>query len=221
MRETQVSVLSLSAEMEATLHLPDSAWGLVIFAHPTGSSRHSPRNRLLAEELGKIGIATLALELLTREEAAVDQRTRHLRFDVPLLAARTAGALGWAGAHEELGGLPIGLLGVSTGAAVAIKAANQWGDLVKAIVCYSGRPDLVGSDELAQVVQPTLVVVGGDAPEIVQLNQGAFACLGSAVKRIEVVAGASHLFEEPGTFDTVIACCTGWFGRYLRALSGA
>jgi putative phosphoribosyl transferase len=188
-----------------TLTLPDDARGLVVFAHGSGSSRFSPRNQQVAEELNEYALGTLLIDLLTAEEEQVDLRTAELRFDISLLAERVVGAVDWA----EERGLPIGAFGASTGAAAALVAAAERPQLVQAIVSRGGRPDLAG-DALPRVEAPTLLIVGGNDQAVLDLNRQAMDQM-RAETRLEIVPGASHLFEEPGALDEVVRLARDWF----------
>ncbi|TMM51067.1 dienelactone hydrolase family protein [Sulfitobacter sabulilitoris] len=195
--------------LDAILRVPDDPVGLVIFAHGAGSSRFSPRNTQVAEHLGKAGMATLLLDLLTEIEAANRARV----FDIPLLSARVVDAIDWARAHPDLGDLPIGLFGSSTGAAAALVAAARRRDRVAAVVSRGGRPDLAGT-ALPLVSAPTLLIVGGADHVVIDLNKSAARAMMCA-PRVEIVPGATHLFEEPGTLEQVIALATGWFKTHF------
>jgi putative phosphoribosyl transferase len=188
-----------------TLKLPDGARGLVVFAHGSGSSRFSPRNRQVAGELNEHALGTLLIDLLTAEEEQVDLRTAELRFDISLLAERVVGAVDWA----EERGLPIGAFGASTGAAAALVAAAERPQLVQAVVSRGGRPDLAG-DALPRVEAPTLLIVGGNDQVVLDLNRQAMGRM-RAETRLEIVPGASHLFEEPGALDEVVRLARDWF----------
>jgi putative phosphoribosyl transferase len=192
-----------------TLTLPESARGLVVFAHGSGSSRFSPRNRQVAGVLHAAGIGTLLIDLLTEDEEQVDLRTRELRFDIGLLGERVVGAVDWAASRAT----PLGAFGASTGGAAALAAAAERPELVSAVVSRGGRPDLAG-DALARVRAPTLLIVGGDDPVVLDLNRQAMERLESET-RLEVVPGASHLFEEPGTLDRVSELARDWFVERL------
>ncbi|HSU96011.1 MAG TPA: alpha/beta family hydrolase, partial [Gemmatimonadaceae bacterium] len=184
-----------------------------LFAHGSGSSRFSPRNKFVADILRESGFATLLLDLLTQEEESVDVRTRELRFDLQLLAHRLVDAIDWL-AHQELTReLPIGLFGASTGAGAALMAAARRPEQVQAVVSRGGRPDLAG-DALAAVHAPTLLIVGGDDKVVIDLNRAAMAQMSSAV-RLEIVPGATHLFEERGALDAVANLARRWFTDYL------
>ena len=201
------------AQLEGDLVVPGRAAGCVLFAHGTGSSRHSPRNRFVAEALQGRGLATLLLDLLTPEEERAERRTGHLRFDIGLLAGRLAAAIDDLERGPETGHLPLGLFGASTGAAAALVAAAERPDRVAAVVSRGGRPDLAG-DALARVGAPTLLIVGGRDAPVLELNQAALEALG-APGRLEVVPGASHLFEEPGALERVAELAGEWFGDHL------
>ena len=200
--------------LEGRLSIPHAARGLVLFAHGSGSSRHSPRNQYVAAELQRSGLATLLLDLLTEDEEAVDARTAHLRFDIELLASRLVVATDWACAQDEIKDLPIGYFGASTGAAAALVAAASRPEVVHAIVSRGGRPDMA-EESLGAVIAPTLLVVGGADPEVLQLNREALELM-ECEKRLEIVHGATHLFEEPGTLEQVARSAAEWFGRHLE-----
>jgi dienelactone hydrolase len=198
--------------LEGDLHVPAGARGLVLFAHGSGSSRHSPRNRFVAERLHAARLATLLMDLLTRDEEAAEARTGHLRFDIDLLAERLAAASDWLKADDETRALPLGYFGASTGAAAALVAAADRPD-VQAVVSRGGRPDLAG-DALPRVSAATLLIVGGDDVPVIALNRQAYALIG-AEKDLVIVPGASHLFEEPGTLERVASLAADWFARQL------
>lgn len=199
--------------LEGTLTVPIGAVGLVIFAHGSGSSRFSPRNSYVAARLREFDLATLLFDLLTDDEAG-DRRNV---FDIPLLAGRMAQAVRWAASHPQAGRLPIGLFGASTGAAAALVAAAEEPELVRAVVSRGGRPDLAG-DALARVRAPTLLVVGGADFGVIELNDAALSIL-PCERRLELVPGATHLFEEPGALDVVVELAAGWFVRHLASAS--
>jgi putative phosphoribosyl transferase len=189
--------------------------GIVIFVHGSGSSRHSPRNVFVAEQLYRRNFSTLLFDLLTEEEEVLDQRSRHLRFDIPLLAQRLAEVTHWVLDYEDTGHLPIGYFGASTGAAAALKAAAGLGDLIGAIVSRGGRPDLA-EDSLPQVAAPTLLIVGGDDGTVIDLNRKAKAAMQPELVRMEIIPGASHLFEEPGTLERVAELAADFFAQHLN-----
>ena len=208
-----VDVEAGSVALPGDLTVPDGAAGLVVFAHGSGSSRLSPRNREVAEALNRAGLGTLLFDLLTEEENEIDERTRELRFDIGLLGNRLVRALDWLGRRPETRDLPIGLFGASTGAAAALIAAAERPAMVRAVVSRGGRPDLA-KDFLEQVAAPTLLIVGGLDTPVIELNQGASRHLG-ARHRLEIVPGATHLFEEPGKLEEVAALARDWFVRNL------
>jgi dienelactone hydrolase len=201
------------ATLDADLALPAGATGLVLFAHGSGSSRFSSRNRHVARRLNDAGLGTVLADLLTPDEEAVDDRTRQLRFDIELLAQRLVGAADWLAAHRPTGRRPIGLFGASTGAGAALVAAAQRPAAVRAVVSRGGRPDLA-HDALGQVRAPTLLIVGGDDEPVIGLNERALAQL-SCEKELVIVPGATHLFEEPGALDEVAGLAREWFLRHL------
>jgi putative phosphoribosyl transferase len=199
----------------AGLTLPAVAGGLVLFAHGSGSSRFSPRNRYVAGVLADAGFATLLVDLLTQGEERIDLRTRELRFDVELLAGRVLDAVRWASVDERTNGLPLALFGASTGAAAALVAAAREPQLVRAVVSRGGRPDLAGP-ALAEVRAPTLLVVGGRDEPVLGLNRAAAAELtGASAVELEVVPGATHLFEERGALERVAELARAWFAHHL------
>ncbi|CAN5763873.1 hypothetical protein BH20ACT4_BH20ACT4_06010 [soil metagenome] len=195
--------------LEGDLVLPDAAAGIIVFAHGTGSSRHSPRNRSVAEHLQQRGLATLLIDLLTAEEEHADLRGGQLRFDVELLASRLAASVDWMRRQPGLDELPLGYFGASTGAAAALIAAADRPAETAAVVSRGGRPDLAGSS-LGRVRCPTLLIVGGDDPVVLELNQRALTEL-AVEASLEVVPGATHLFEEPGALEVVADLATHWF----------
>jgi putative phosphoribosyl transferase len=197
------------AVVDGDLVVPAGATGVVAFAHGSGSGRHSPRNRHVAEVLQAGGLATLLMDLLTLEEEAVDAVTRELRFDIGLLSQRTVDTLEWLVADPATAGLAVGLFGASTGAAAALVAAALRPDLVRAVVSRGGRPDLA-AEALGRVRAPTLLVVGGEDRVVIRLNRDALAQLGCE-RELRIVPGATHLFEEPGTLDVVAALAREWF----------
>ncbi len=200
--------VTLSGDLAAA---PD-ARGIVVFAHGSESSRRSPRNRAVAEGLRQAGLATLLVDLLTPGEAAVDAQTARLRFDIPRLAERIVGATDWIA--RQLVAAPIGYLGASTGAAAALMAAAERREAIAAVVSRGGRPDLAAA-ALSRVRAPTLLIVGAADPVVLDLNREAFAAL-RVDKRLEIVAGAGHLFEEPGALERVTVLARDWFVRHMR-----
>ena len=211
--ERLVRVAAGPVTLEGNLSLPERARGIVLFAHGSGSSRHSPRNRYVARVLDEAKLATLLVDLLTPDEEAVDLRTAHLRFDIRLLAGRLVGVTDWLTQYPDTRELRIGYFGASTGAAAALVAAARRPDAVGAIVSRGGRPDLAGP-ALARVRAPTLLIVGGNDFEVVELNRRALALL-RCEKQLEIVPGATHLFEEPGALEEVARLAREWFERYL------
>ena len=201
------------ADLEGALTLPEHAPGIVLFAHGSGSSRHSPRNLYVAEVLQDAGLGTLLMDLLTQEEDAVDHFTRQFRFDIGLHSERLTGAIDWLAEGPETRALPIGLFGASTGAAAAMQAAAARPEIVNAVVSRGGRPDLAG-DALEQVRAPTLLIVGADDTPVIPLNEAARQRL-LAPTEIALVHGASHLFEEPGTLAAASGLARDWFLRHL------
>lgn len=213
--ERTVRVPAGQALLDGTLGVPHNAEGIVLFAHGSGSSRHSPRNRHVAEVLQRNGLATLLLDLLTPEEEDVDLQTRHLRFDIELLAQRLVAATDWLAHNPETQRLPIGYFGASTGGGAALVAAAQRPDLVVAVVSRGGRPDLAGP-ALPTVRAPTLLIVGGNDVPVIGMNEYAMARMRAEVQ-LEIIAGATHLFEEPGALDEVARLAVQWFVRHLAS----
>lgn len=220
--ERPVQVAIGPVTLQGALGVPDRTAGVVLFAHGSGSGRLSPRNRYVARQLREARLATLLVDLLTADEEALDVHTAEFRFDVHLLARRLAGATDWLGQEAETAGLPIGYFGASTGAAAALLAAGTGearGDSshtrIAAVVSRGGRPDLVGP-VLPAVQAPTLLIVGGNDEVVLDLNRAALEQLGSIEKKLTVVPGAGHLFEEPGALEEVARLATAWFLRHLR-----
>jgi dienelactone hydrolase len=195
--------------LTGNLSIPEAATGIVLFAHGSGSGRHSPRNLFVAEVLNDAGLATLLIDLLTEDEEIVDMRTGHLRFDIGMLAGRLVAALDWMAREDRVQHLNFGLFGASTGAGAALVAAAQRPSWVSAVVSRGGRPDLADA-ALPNVRAPTLLIVGGDDIEVIELNKQAMARL-QVPARLEIVPGAGHLFEEEGALDTVAALACDWF----------
>ncbi len=210
-----VNVSAGSVTLEGDLDIPDGAEGIVLFAHGSGSSRHSPRNQFVAQALREGGLATLLIDLLTSEEEVIDLRTRHLRFDIGLLASRVVVATNWLLQQLDTQNLNIGYFGASTGAAAALTAAAERPNAVHAIVSRGGRPDMAGPI-LPQVKAPTLLIVGGNDVPVIDLNQEALAQLHTE-KKLEIIPGAGHLFEEPGALERVAQLARQWFQRYLTS----
>jgi dienelactone hydrolase len=214
-----VQILSTGVRLEGIVSVPEQAKGFVMFVHGSGSSRHSPRNQYVAQTLQEGGLATLLFDLLTPYEEESDLQTRHLRFNVDLLAKRTAGVLEWLDLQPYTYGLKRGLFGSSTGAAAALIAAAELPDKVNAVVARGGRPDLAGR-ALPQVKAPTLLIVGGNDEVVVDLNKEALAQMSSdAEKKLTIVPGASHLFEEPGALEHAARLARDWFQKYLDRVS--
>jgi dienelactone hydrolase len=201
--------------LEGDLTVPAGARGVVLFAHGSGSSRHSPRNRSVAEALHQGGLATLLVDLLTADEERQERYARHLRFDIGLLADRLAGAADWLLREPQTRDLRVGYFGASTGGGAALVAAAERPEAVGAVVSRGGRPDLAGP-ALGRVRAPTLLIVVGDDIPVIPLNREALDRL-RCEKRLEIVPGASHLFEEPGTLERVAELARSWFARYLGA----
>lgn len=202
------------ALLEGNLCLPAGARGLVLFAHGSGSSRHSPRNRAVAEVLKRAGLATLLIDLLTSKEETIDDVTAELRFDIPMLAGRLAEIISWLASQTSTQRLRIGLFGASTGAGAALIAAAGRPQQVAAVVSRGGRPDLA-DEHLPRVQTPTLLIVGGEDAPVIRMNQQALARL-CCEKQLVIVPGATHLFEEPGALEQVAVLAREWFLRHLQ-----
>jgi dienelactone hydrolase len=199
--------------LEGNLTIPENARGVVLFAHGSGSSRFSPRNQYVAGVLQQAGFATLLIDLLTQREEVEDMHTAHLRFDIPLLSKRVVGATNWLTTNASTASLKVGYFGASTGAAAALVAAAELPLIVGAVVSRGGRPDLAGSC-LTSILTPTLLIVGGNDPQVIELNRMAYSLL-RGPKALEIVPGATHLFEEPGALEKVAQLASDWFARYL------
>jgi dienelactone hydrolase len=210
-REIQIPAADVTLNGE--LNIPRNAAGVVLFAHGSGSSRHSPRNQSVARTIRNAGLGTLLFDLLTRDEEAVDAYTRHLRFDIDLLAERLVNATSWL--KGEFDHVRAGYFGASTGAAAALVAAAQLGEIVGAVVSRGGRPDLA-ADSLPLVTAPTLLIVGSLDYPVIEMNRQAYARL-ECEKEVEIVSGATHLFEEPGTLDQVAHLAADWFQTHLHS----
>jgi putative phosphoribosyl transferase len=206
-----VRIPSGSVNLEGELHLPAGARSVVLFAHGSGSSRHSPRNQYVAQVIRQAGIGTLLFDLLTRNEEAADRHTGRLRFDIGLLARRLVDATDWLTRAEP--GLRVGYFGASTGGGAALVAAAELGGAIGAVVSRGGRPDLAG-DALPRVQSPTLLIVGGQDMPVIRMNEDAYARL-HCVKELKIVPGATHLFEEPGALEEVARLAAAWFQKYL------
>lgn len=209
----EVTIDQPGLQLAGDLSLPAQPAGLVLFAHGSGSSRFSSRNRAVARYLNDVGLATLLLDLLTADEEIIDARTAELRFDIPLLAGRLTGTVDWTDRQPALAGLPLGLFGASTGAAAALITAAERPQRVAAVVSRGGRPDLA-LPVLGRVRAPTLLIVGGHDHEVLALNRQALAAL-TAPKALEIVPGATHLFEEPGALGQVARLAGDWFLHHL------
>lgn len=205
--------ISNDVTLDGLLTLPEQAHALVLFAHGSGSSRLSPRNQFVAQVLQEAGLATLLIDLLTPREEALDRDTAQLRFDIPLLSQRVIGATYWLTASPGIARLHIGYFGASTGAAAALIAAAKLPRLVGAVVSRGGRPDLA-EEALLRVQVPTLLLVGARDPQVIEFNRRAYALL-PGEKQLELIRGATHLFEEPGTLEQVAQHAQHWFTRYL------
>ena len=203
-----------NVQLDGDLRMAPSPAGLIVFAHGSGSSRHSLRNRQIAEALAAGGFATLLLDLLTAHEESVDQFTQQFRFDIRRLGRRVVAAVDWVARDNELKQLSIGCFGASTGAAAALIGAAERPQHVAAVVSRGGRPDLAG-DALPRVVAPTLLIVGGADEAVIQLNEDAMRRMSAAVE-LRIIPGATHLFEEPGALEQVSELALDWFGRHLR-----
>ncbi len=208
-----VSIKAGSVTLEGDLGIPKGAKGIVLFAHGSGSSRHSPRNRYVAESFREGGLATLLIDLLTSEEERIDMITRQLRFDIGLLSDRLIKATDWLLGHPDTKNLSIGYFGASTGAAAALIAAAKRPEAVHAVVSRGGRPDLA-EPFLSQVKTPTLLIVGGDDFQVIDLNKKALAQLNTE-KQLDIVPGATHLFEETGALEKVAQLAYKWFRDHL------
>lgn len=209
-----VTIPAREASLAGDLTVPAGANGIVLFAHGSGSSRASPRNVWVAARLARAGLATLLFDLLTRSEEQRDIYTREHRFDIALLSRRLVEATDWIDTQPELRALPIGYFGASTGAAAAVVAAAERKDRVGAVVSRGGRPDLAGADILARVSAPTLLIVGGNDDVVIDLNQRALTAM-TCEKRLDIVPGATHLFEEPGALEQVATLAAEWLVEFL------
>jgi dienelactone hydrolase len=201
--------------LDGKLRIPQSPEGIIIFVHGSGSGRHSPRNQFVAEKLNEDGLATLLLDLLTTDEEELDNQTRKLRFDIGLLSKRLISTINWITNNHDTRNLGVGLFGASTGAAAALVAAAELPNTVCAIVSRGGRPDLAGKDVLKSVQAPTLFLVGGNDPQVVDLNENALKDMTTEKKKITLIPGATHLFEEPGKLEQVARIASGWFRCYF------
>lgn len=210
----ETSIVLKGVTLGANLGIPSGAPGFVIFAHGSGSSRHSPRNQYVAGVLREAGLGTMLFDLLTAEEEQAEAETRHLRFDIPFLAERLVGATRWALDKTGSRDLNVGYFGASTGAAAALVAAAELRDDIKAVVSRGGRPDLAG-DALEKVIAPTLLIVGGEDRDVIRLNEEAYTRL-RCERVLRIIPRASHLFEEPGTLELAARAATDWFEQQLE-----
>ena len=206
----EVVVNAREADLAGTLIVPQGAKGIVLFAHGSGSSRFSPRNNYVANVLNDAGMATLLIDLLTRDE----DLDYDMRFDIPLLTERLLDATSWLARDEKTENLKIGYFGASTGAASALKAAARLGSDIFAVVSRGGRPDLASAQELGRVISPTLLLVGGNDDVVIELNRQAYAHL-TCEKQLKIIPGATHLFEEPGKLESAALAARDWFSRHL------
>ena len=211
--EDTVRIEAAGAVLEGSLGVPEGARGLVLFAHGSGSSRHSPRNRFVAQALRETGLGTLLFDLLTEAEGARDARSRELRFDIDLLGGRVIGAVDWVKEQPAIADLALGLFGASTGAAAALAAAAERPGTAAAVVSRGGRPDLAGP-ALPRVQAPTLLIVGGLDGPVIGMNEMAMAQM-TCKTELTIVPGATHLFEEPGKLEEVARLAGEWFSRHL------
>lgn len=213
-KDVPVRISAGDATVDGDLANPHTADGLVVFAHGSGSSRFSERNRSVAHALNHQGFATLLMDLLTREEERIDAITREYRFDIPLLAERVVAAIDWCVHDERVRALPIACFGASTGAAAALIAAAERPDAVRAVVSRGGRPDL-GGEALPRVKAPTLLIVGEHDEPVIELNQEAMAAMTAAHTELKIVPRATHLFEEPGALEEVVDLTIDWLRAHL------
>ena len=214
--EQAIRIQAGTVTLEGDLNIPETGHGIVLFAHGSGSSRYSPRNRSVARVLQRAGFGTLLMDLLTADEERIDAQTAHLRFDIPLLAERLLRATDWLAGEPSVEKLHVGLFGSSTGAAAALVAAAERPDMVKAVVSRGGRPDLAASAILRRVQAPTLLIVGGRDAPVIDVNRDALEQL-AGEKALDIVPRASHLFEEPGALEEVARLAAEWFRRHLGA----
>ena len=210
----EVQIKAGSLLLSGELHVPANATGIVLFAHGSGSSRHSPRNQYVASVIRDAGVGTLLFDLLTREEDVIDNYTREFRFDINLLAWRLVAATNWLLRENETSRLRPGYFGASTGGGAALVAAAALGEKVGAVVSRGGRPDLAG-ESLINVKAPTLLIVGGRDGPVIKMNQEAYEQL-RCVKELKIIPGATHLFEEPGKLEEVARLAAKWFLNHLR-----
>lgn len=209
----EISIKIKGNRLNGNLEVPENAQGLVLFAHGSGSSRFSPRNRYVARTLNEEGLGTLLFDLLTEEEERIDEYNAEYRFNIDLLAARLGEATEWLFKNPPIENLKVGYFGSSTGAAAALKAAAEMPEVIYAVVSRGGRPDLA-MDSLSNVKAPTLLIVGGEDLQVIELNEAALSKIVSK-KKLEIIAGATHLFEEPGALEKVAALSAAWFTENL------
>lgn len=212
--ECEVKIKTLTVDLYGSLCLPDEAKGIVIFAHGSGSSRHSPRNQYVAKALQNTGMGTLLFDLLTAEEEMVDERTGRLRFDINLLSQRLVDVTDWLAQYLKADNLKLGYFGASTGAAAALVAAAKRPEVIRAVVSRGGRPDLA-EEALPKVKAPTLLIVGGEDFQVIEMNREALQKLKSE-KTLIIIPGATHLFEEEGALEEVARLATDWFLRFFK-----
>lgn len=213
-QRSEVEIQAAGETLTGDVTVPEQAIGLVLFAHGSGSSRYSPRNRYVADRLNTVGLGTVLVDLLTLDEELVDRRTAHHRFDISLLADRLTGTVDWLGRQDRTRDLPVGLFGASTGAAAALVTAAERADRIRAVVSRGGRPDLA-AEALGRVTAPTLLIVGEADRTVLQLNRQAAERLEHAAHEIQIVPHAGHLFEEPGALDHVARLACDWFAKHL------
>jgi dienelactone hydrolase len=218
--EGLVQIPAATVSLEGNLDIPESAQGIVLFAHGSGSSRHSPRNWYVAGVLREAGLARLLLDLLTREEEAEEAYTGHLRFNIGLLAQRLVAAADWLAQNPTTAPLAVGCFGASTGAAAALVAAALRPQLIRAVVSRGGRPDLAGP-HLLSVLAPTLLIVGGNDTPVIRMNREAMDQLAATDMQLVIVPGATHLFEERGALEEVARLASDWFTRHLCSTSAS
>lgn len=209
--QKSVTVVAEGMQLPGLLSIPENPRGCVLFAHGSGSSHQSPRNKMMAQFFFEEGFATLLFDLLTKEEEVIDELTRELRFNIPFLAHRLLGASYWVEKESEASDLPLGFFGASTGAAAALNAAAEMGDKINAVVSRGGRPDLAGQS-IERVKAPTLLIVGEKDHGVIELNQQAFERL-NCIKKLEIIPQATHLFEEPGALEEVGKLASLWFSN--------
>jgi pimeloyl-ACP methyl ester carboxylesterase len=217
MTKREISIPLKNVKLGGELALPEGATSLVVFAHGSGSSRHSPRNQLVAQTLREAGLGTLLFDLLTAEEEQAEAYTRHLRFNIPFLADRLIATTRWALDRETTRDLNVGYFGSSTGAAAALAAAAELREIIHAVVSRGGRPDLAG-EALPRVTAGTLLIVGKNDTPVIPLNEEAYDKL-TCEKALRIVPGASHLFEEPGTLEIVAQMASEWFADHLNPIT--